>query len=80
MNRHLRTRQRQGFTLADLMITVLILGILSAVTAPKMMNTMGRLQVEAAAKHVAADLRYARQLAKVHGTNQSVTFTPASNS
>ena len=69
--------RRAGFTLADVTITVLIIGILAAVTTPRLAGTYDQLKLDAAAKHVAADLRYARQLARAKGKNQSVTFTPA---
>ncbi|HUG67602.1 MAG TPA: GspH/FimT family pseudopilin [Pirellulaceae bacterium] len=75
-----KSLSRRGFTLADLMITVLIIGILSAVSTPRMIDTFSELQLEAAAKQVASDLRYARQCAKTGGRNQSVTFNPGNNS
>ena len=64
----------------DLVITVLIIGILAAVAAPKYADSMRHFQLEAAAQAVAADLRHARQHAKTKGSNQSVVFTQASNS
>jgi Tfp pilus assembly protein FimT len=62
--------------LLDLTITMLIIGILAAVAGPKFANSMTTFKVESAAKHVAADLRYARQHAKTAGTTQAVVFTP----
>lgn len=72
--------RRHGFTLADVMITVLIIGILSAIATPRLADTLGTLTLEAAAKQVTADLRYARQYAKTRGKSQSVTFDASSDS
>ena len=70
---------RSGFTLPDLVITVLIIGILAAVAAPKYADSLTTFKVESAAKHVAADIRYARQHAKTAGITQSVVFTTMSD-
>lgn len=77
----LRRKQvsRAGFTLADLAITLLIIGVLAAVAAPRYADSVTHIRVEAAAKRVAADLRYARQHAKTASVSQPVAFTPASD-
>ena len=79
INRRLRHWARSGFTLPELVITVLIIGILAAVATPRYADSVTAFKAESAAKHVAADLRYARQHAKTAGITQSVVFTPDSD-
>lgn len=70
---------RAGFTFLDLVITVLIIGILSAVAAPKFADTLHRTRAEAAARRIKADLGFVRQTAISESATLSVSFTPASN-
>lgn len=71
-----RFRAAEGFTLIELVIVVLILGIMAAVAAPRYRDSLSRFRVEATAKRVASDLQYARRIAKTSGAEQSVEFTP----
>ena len=54
---------RQAIALIDLVITLLIIGILAAVAAPRFAASYASLQLEAAARRVAGDLNYARKSA-----------------
>ncbi len=71
--------KRRGFTLIDLTVTVMITGIVAAVAAPKLANSIVRYQIDAAAMRIAGDLELARRHAKTSGSNQSAIFTVASN-
>ncbi len=70
---------RAGLTFIDVIITVMIMGILATVAAPKFLDSLTRYKVEAAARQVAADLKHARHHAKTIGATQSVVFTPAAD-
>ena len=71
--------RRCGLTLIDTVITVLIIGILSAVAAPKLADTLHRYRAESAAKRIKADLGWVRQHAISSSSAQTVQFVPASD-
>ena len=72
---------RHGFTLIDLTVTVLIIGIIGAVAIPRYAETLNRYRAESAAKRIVADLTLARQQAMSSSASQTVRFTtPAANS
>jgi type II secretion system protein H len=62
-----------GFTLIEVILVVLIIGIAAAVVVP-MMSSAGSLQIRAAANMVAADLEYAKSMAISRGQPYSVVF------
>jgi prepilin-type N-terminal cleavage/methylation domain-containing protein len=67
--------RRCGFTLVELVVVILLLGILTAVAAPKVSTGLRRAEIEAACLRVKADLNLARQTAMSRSTTQSVQFT-----
>ena len=70
---------RAGLTLIDLVIALLIIGVLSAVAAPRFVHMLGRYRVDAAASRVQADLEYARQQARTHNQSRTVVFDAAAH-
>lgn len=69
---------RRAFTLVELVIVILILGILAAGTAPKFNASLRRAQVDGASLRIKADMNLARQTAISRSANQSVKFTVGS--
>jgi Tfp pilus assembly protein FimT len=59
------------------MITVLIIGILSAVVVPRFLESVDMFRAEAAATRVAADLKFARRTARTSTSEETVTFDTA---
>ena len=72
--------RRRGLTMIELTVVVLIIGIITAVAAPRFAEAMVRYRADAAAKRVAADLNFARRIAKTSGKSQAVTFSLITNS
>jgi prepilin-type N-terminal cleavage/methylation domain-containing protein len=72
--------KRPGYTLAELAIVALIIGIMAAVAVPKYLRSISQFRAESAAKRIAADLMYARESAINQGVHQKVVFATATNS
>jgi prepilin-type N-terminal cleavage/methylation domain-containing protein len=73
-------RRSSGFTLTELVIVLLVLGILAATAAPKYFDSLARFRAEAAAKRIAGDLQLARRNAISKSASQSVQFnSPGAN-
>ena len=74
------TTNRRGFTLVDMTVTLLLMGIMAAVAAPRFADALQFHRANSAAKRVAADLNLARKYAMTASAAQSVTFVVAGDS
>lgn len=68
---------KQGFTLIELALTMSIIGILSAVAVPAIGRLLQASSLDAAARMVQNDIRYAQMLAQT--TGDSYGFRATSN-
>ena len=64
-----RRRKLQGFTLLELMVTVIILGIITAFAAPSFNNLLRDTRIDANTSKVRSALTYARSEAVNLSTN-----------
>ncbi len=71
---------RRATSLIELVIVVLLVGIVSAVAAPRFASTLSHYRAETAARRIRADLNFARRQAKSSGQERTVTFSPVTNS
>jgi type IV fimbrial biogenesis protein FimT len=66
-------RSQAGFTAAEILVVICIVGILAAVAIPSMSSLLATQAVRSASYDLNADLTYARGEAIARGTNVSVT-------
>lgn len=71
-------KPRPAYTLVELVTVVVLLGIFTAVAAPKYADALASYRVNCAARRIAADLRMARDYAERLSTSETVDFN-ASN-
>jgi prepilin-type N-terminal cleavage/methylation domain-containing protein len=69
-------KYESGFTLIELMITIVIMGILASIAIPAMQSSLANNAAEQASGLLNLDLKFSRNHAITHG--QTVRITPVS--
>lgn len=66
----------RGFTMVELAITILLLGMLFGFAIPAFRNISASYQLKGATENMAAQIRMAREKAIATGSGQPMHFTP----
>ena len=74
LNLDVRMPPRRAFTLAEVIIVVLITSILAVIAVPRYADSIDRFRAEAAAKRIAADMNLTRERAMTRSTQESINF------
>jgi prepilin-type N-terminal cleavage/methylation domain-containing protein len=74
---HTHPTPGDGFTIMELMVVLLVMGIVAAAATPSFFSSLQYHEIETAARRVVLDLEQARHSARVRSQTQSVTFTNA---
>ena len=70
----------RGFSLIELVVVLIILGIWASIAVPRVANSLARYRMEAAATRIVRDLALARARAKSASVSQAVVFDLAAGS
>ena len=71
------SRERNGFTLTELIIVVAILGILSLIAVPNIIGELPNYRIKAASRDIASRLLLARMKAISRNCQYRIAFDPA---
>jgi prepilin-type N-terminal cleavage/methylation domain-containing protein len=66
-----------GFSLAELVVVLIILAFLAAIAAPRVSNTLRRQRLDAASRRLIVDLELVRSQAILDGANRALTLSVA---
>jgi len=75
--RTLRTRSPWGFTLTELMVVIMVMGLMATLTAPPMYRYIQSHRLRTGTDRMMADLQYARSLSVARGDILRFTATTA---
>lgn len=67
-------RKLKGFTLIELVMVIVILGILAVTVIPKTTTTKGSVRLQAACQKLASDLRFMQQMAIAQQVRFGISF------
>lgn len=76
----IHSRQDRAFSLAEIVIVLVILAVLAAAGIPRYANSLASYRVQQAAARVAADLMLAQVSARTSSVSQSISFSTSSSS
>lgn len=75
----MRQAHRAAFTIVELAVVLIIMGITSAIAAPRYADFIAQNRLDAASRRISADLNYASREARHRSTSQQVTFNVVGN-
>lgn len=76
----LQRRNTRGFTLLELLVVLMIIGLMSTLAVPKLVGPMTNLNLKTASQKISASLRYARSQAASEKTTYVAVFDFDKNS
>jgi len=68
------TLQQRGFTLLELLIVLMLIGVITGLVTPKLGGSLSTLQVKTTVNKISAMLRYARNVAVTDQKTRVVSF------
>ncbi|MEL7089301.1 MAG: GspH/FimT family pseudopilin [Planctomycetota bacterium] len=72
--RHPDPTRAAGFTLVELTLTLIIVGLVAAIGVPRYAHALANYRANAAAQRVVADIQHARAHAKAHSVDTTLRF------
>ncbi len=72
-------KRDRGYTLAELMITLVIVGIIAAIAVPNFLGLLSRIRLEGALQQLLGAINETQRLAMVRGKSCRININPSTN-
>ena len=79
MQNYIRQKSDRGFTLMELMIALIIVGIIGAIAAPNFIGLLNRIRVDSALEQLLGAIRETQRLAMRYGKSCRINIDPITN-
>lgn len=79
MNIHIKQKGDRGFTLIELMVALVIIGIIAAIASPNFLGLLNRIKVNNALEELLGAIRETQRLAMRSGNNCRIYINPNNN-
>ncbi|MGE3181489.1 MAG: GspH/FimT family pseudopilin [Phycisphaerae bacterium] len=71
--------RRSAFTLTEMIVTLAIVSVLSAIALPRFGSSLTNIRLDNAARRIARDVEFAQRNARAQSKTITMTFSPASD-
>ena len=79
MQNYIKKKSDRGFTLIELMVALVIIGIIAAIASPNFLGLLNRIKVNNALEELLGAIKETQRLAMRHGKSCRININPSNN-
>lgn len=79
MKNNINTKSDRGYTLTEMMVTLIIIGVITAIASPNFLGLLSRYRLEGALQQLLGAINETQRLAMVRGKSCRININPSTN-